>query len=750
MILLLGVCLPYIFYAAHLAEESVENRSDDWLPPHFQETQRLRWLESTFGGDEALMISYPGCSLDDQRLPAFAKRLVATEASGKPVFRRVITGSELLQELCGEPINLTREQAIKRLSGWVVGADGQTCAVAMISPQGKLDREGVVAEVRRAVAEVGLPVESLRMAGTTMENIAINETSTKWFVELSIASGLVCISLMYIAFRSVPLTLMVYGTAVISERLSLAWMHITNTPTDSVSTMTPALVYVLALSTGVHLANYYRDEIASGGLCSAPRRAARNGWKPCLLSTVTTALGLGSLLLSDLSPVQRFGGFAALGVSGMLCVQFLVLPFLWERFPPKAWAAKVRTTAQSDPFAHWWRKLAKFIESRHAAIAAVTAVIFIVGSFGVGRLEATARLHNLLPADAPLLQDYAWMESHIGPLVPLEVVLRFPADESSSLLERAQFVEEVRDVVETTPDIGNAICATTWLPPLPPVSGGMQSVIRRTVFNRRLADCKAALHESDLFRESESEQLWRIGASASASDPSLNYGHLMVHLKERVDPVLERHNADNGTHVTAVYTGSIPLMHKIQDQLLSDLVLSFLSALAMITIVMMLVMRSIPGGLLCMIPNILPTVIVFGGLGWLGPPIEVGAMMTAGAAIGIAVDDTLHFMTWFQRGLARGLNRIAAVDFAFHNCATAMLQTSLICGLGLLVFAFSPFVPIARFGWMLAALLGTAILGDLVLFPAILIGPFGAAFRPPNKTNDRPEWIAATVPDSTR
>lgn len=107
-------------------------------------------------------------------------------------------------------------------------------------------------------------------------------------------------------------------------------------------------------------------------------------------------------------------------------------------------------------------------------------------------------------------------------------------------------------------------------------------------------------------------------------------------------------------------------------------------------------------------------------------------------------------MTWFQRGLARGLNRIAAVDFAFHNCATAMLQTSLICGLGLLVFAFSPFVPIARFGWMLAALLGTAILGDLVLFPAILIGPFGAAFRPPNKTNDRPEWIAATVPDSTR
>ncbi len=737
MILLLGICLPYIFYAAHRAEESVENRSDDWLPPHFPETQRLRWLERTFGGDETLMISYPGCSLDDRRLPEFAKRLAATSVSGKPAFRRVITGSELLEELSDEPLDLTHEEAVERLSGWVVGSDRQTCAVAMMSPHGKLDREGVLAEVRRAVAEVGLPADSLRMAGTTMENIAINETSTKWFVELSIASGLVCITLMYISFRSLPLTLMVYGTAVICERLSLAWMHITNTPTDSVSTMTPALVYVLAISAGVHLANYYRDEVAAGDLSSAPRRAARNGWKPCLLATITTALGLGSLLLSDLSPVRRFGGFAALGVSGMLFVQFLVLPFLWERFPPTAWAAKVRKAKQSDPFAHTWCKLAKFIESRHAAIAVVAAVIFVVGSLGVTKLEATARLHNLLPADAPLLRDYAWMESHIGPLVPLEVVLRFSADEPSTLLERAQLVEEVREVVETTPDVGNAICATTWLPPLPRARGGVQSVIRRTVFNRRLAECKASLHESDLFRESESEQLWRISAAASASDPSLNYGHLMVHLKERVDPILQQHNADNGTHATAVYTGSIPLMHKIQDQLLNDLVLSFMSALALITIVMMLVMRSIPAGLLCMIPNILPTVIVFGALGWLGPAIEVGSMMTAGAAIGIAVDDTLHFMTWFQRGLSRDLNRTEAVNFAFQNCATAMLQTSLICGLGLLVFAFSPFVPIARFGWMLAALLGTALLGDLVVLPAILVGPLGKVFRAPNSQSQQ-------------
>ncbi|MBI2481831.1 MAG: MMPL family transporter [Planctomycetia bacterium] len=356
----------------------------------------------------------------------------------------------------------------------------------------------------------------------------------------------------------------------------------------------------------------------------------------------------------------------------------------------------------------------------------------VLGAFGIGRLQTTARLHDLLPANAPVLQDYAWLESHIGPLVPLEVVLRFPADDALSLLERAQLVERVRRVIASTPDVGNAISATMWAPPLPVTNGGLGSIVRRTVFNRALEERKDALEKTDLFRELDGEQLWRISAAAKASDEALDYGQLMHRLKTKVDPLLERHNASSGSSVTAVYTGSIPLMHKIQKQLLSDLIISFMAALILITLVMILVMRSIPAGLLCMIPNVMPSVIVFGALGWLGPSIEVGSMMTAGAAIGIAVDDTLHFMTWFQRGLTQGLNRVEAVRFAYRNCATAMLQTSLICGLGLLVFALSPFVPVARFGWMLAALLGTALLGDLVILPALLIGPLGAVFRSSN------------------
>jgi hypothetical protein len=129
-----------------------------------------------------------------------------------------------------------------------------------------------------------------------------------------------------------------------------------------------------------------------------------------------------------------------------------------------------------------------------------------------------------------------------------------------------------------------------------------------------------------------------------------------------------------------------------------------------------------------MIPNVFPALIVFGCLGWADSSVDIGAMMTASAALGIAVDDTLHFLVWFRRGADEGLPRRDAVRYAFEHCATPMLQTSLICGVGLFVFVLSPFGPTARFGWLMAIMLALAVAADLVLLPAMLVSPLGRCF----------------------
>ncbi|CAE7237622.1 unnamed protein product [Symbiodinium sp. CCMP2456] len=181
---------------------------------------------------------------------------------------------------------------------------------------------------------------------------------------------------------------------------------------------------------------------------------------------------------------------------------------------------------------------------------------------------------------------------------------------------------------------------------------------------------------------------------------------------------------------TAVYTGVVPLVYKTQRELLTSLKDSILSATVLIAIVMMFVLRGVAAGIASMLPNVFPIVVVFGALGWLGIKVDIGIMMAASVALGVAVDDTLHFLTWFGRGVREGLDRRTAVEQAFDRCATAMLQTTLIGGMGLAVFAVSTFTPTQQFGSLMITILAIALVGDLIMLPALLCGPLGWFFAP--------------------
>jgi len=141
-------------------------------------------------------------------------------------------------------------------------------------------------------------------------------------------------------------------------------------------------------------------------------------------------------------------------------------------------------------------------------------------------------------------------------------------------------------------------------------------------------------------------------------------------------------------------------------------------------------MINVRGGLISMAPNVFPVIIIFGAMGYMRIKVDIGSMMTASVAMGVAVDDTIHFLNWFRSGMASGLDRKQAIGLAYRRVATAMTQTTLIGGLGLSVFAFSTFTPTQRFGVLMLALLAMALIGDLIFLPAILAGPLGKFFEP--------------------
>ncbi|MBR4833848.1 MAG: MMPL family transporter [Thermoguttaceae bacterium] len=179
----------------------------------------------------------------------------------------------------------------------------------------------------------------------------------------------------------------------------------------------------------------------------------------------------------------------------------------------------------------------------------------------------------------------------------------------------------------------------------------------------------------------------------------------------------------------AKYTGMVPLVYKTQHELINGLTSSLVMAFFLIAFVFVVILRSAPAALIAMIPNVFPVVVVFGFMAWAGILVDVGTMMTASVALGVAVDDTMHYLTWFSDGVQSGMRPKEAALNAYRRCAPAMTQSTLIAGLGLFSFAFSTFVPTQRFGVLMLAILATALMGDLIFLPALLTcGPFGRFF----------------------
>ena len=202
----------------------------------------------------------------------------------------------------------------------------------------------------------------------------------------------------------------------------------------------------------------------------------------------------------------------------------------------------------------------------------------------------------------------------------------------------------------------------------------------------------------------------------------------------------ERESDGEQIAVSAMYTGIIPIVYKAQNQLLKSLINSIALAFLMIAGVMMLLLRdwsspfsfknsiNLVGGVVSMLPNIFPVVLVFGIMGWTGNLVDIGSMMTASVAMGVAVDDTIHFLSWYRLGLQQGKTRLDAIRSAYDRVATAMTQTTLIGGLGLFAFALSTFTPTQKFGILMLFLLSAALIGDLIFLPALLASPLGRFF----------------------
>lgn len=345
-------------------------------------------------------------------------------------------------------------------------------------------------------------------------------------------------------------------------------------------------------------------------------------------------------------------------------------------------------------------------------------------AFGMSRLTARVELEKLFDPNSEIISSLSKLETRMGPIDQAEFLIEFENASAENFHVRSQLVYRIQRYLLSLDEIGTSISLHNYLPREPRIRQ-LSSIVERRIFRQELDKQRDELAESRYLNVGSDSETWRISLRfpfTQETDVSKQQDIVTAAATRALNVLIKRDEfavITNPIHMD--YTGKNHLFHSAQLTLLEDFYRNFLLAFAIITPVLIVVLRSFWLGLIAMLPNLFPIVVLFGCLGWFNLPVDLAIAMTASIALGIAVDDTTHFLIRFREFGGDLTNVLTPVRKAICQCGPAMLHTTAIGSAGLLVYGFSQMVVVKNFSFAITGMLVLALLADIFMLPALLL-----------------------------
>ncbi|MEX0704933.1 MAG: MMPL family transporter [Planctomycetales bacterium] len=676
--LLWAVCLsfPFLYHAAETIPSN--NDIETWLPRESPVRATYNDFKREFGAEEVILVGLPGCGEDDALVESLATRL-----DRLPGIRRAWTPARLRAAM--REMQVPDAEIDAHLRGLAVSDDGKLIGlVALLSDEGLQDRAGTVGQVRDALDYCQLNEDRVCLAGapvvvSELDRLGNRASNKKLFV----ITLLISLGLLHWSIRQWKLSLSLLGLTIWAINATMALIKLAGGEMNFILGALSVMVMVFTLAIAIHFLHYYRSSLDKPDPLGA---ALAMAWKPCALATLTTAIGLVSLAMSDIGPVCQFGYGAALGSLVAMFTGLGLTPAVITVCPPLS-----RTSNEAGRGIAW---TSYWISNHPAKVTVATLALVAVTSVGVLRLKSRIDPLDFLPADGRVRSDVARIEEHLTNANSIEAVVDF-GGRDLAFVDQLSEVRRLDERIAAHPAVRHTTSVASFFPREMPQGFAAAAL---------LSKARERQGESDFV--SAGGNLWRISARISAG------------AGERTRVLRELEELTAGAPIA--FTGVAPLLEHAQHTIFRGFWESFSTAFLIITGVMIVSLRSLKTGLLAMVPNLTPICIVFGILGWIDFPVDIGMMMTGSIALGIAVDGTFHFLVRFEEHRRRVRDRRKASMLALLQTGTPIASAAVIASIGMLALALSNFSPTARFGYLMATLLLTALLGDLVLLPALL------------------------------
>jgi predicted RND superfamily exporter protein len=479
----------------------------------------------------------------------------------------------------------------------------------------------------------------------------------------------------------------------------------------------PSIMFVVGTSDVIHLVSKYLEHLRNG----VPKnQSIINAYKEVgvatLLTSVTTAIGFLSLMVINIEPIQVFGKYSALGVMLAFILTYTLLPaLLYMTKPPK----KLIEQKQTDTFwTKWLQKMFPVVLKRPKLIGATFIILLTIAGFGIYQLESNNYLLDDLDDSTIVKQDFNFLDANFGGVRPFEmgVVLKDTVNYSIHDEEVMNEIQKVETYLQEVYGVENLISVNqTMLMAHRSFTGNIDTNIQHITKNKRNKYVR-------MFKKKGGQIYARFvhNNTTRISGQLEDLGNIVItERNEHLYQFLE--DSINTELLEFKPTGTAHLIDQNMSYMAENLMLGLLIALAIVAIIMGFLYKSARMVLLAVIPNVLPLVFVAGFMGFTDIDLKFSTAVIFTIAFGIAVDDTIHFMSKFKIELRKGKSKLYALKRTFLSTGRAIILTSLILIGGFLLLIFSDFNGTYFIGIMISLSLIFAVFADLFLLPVLLI-----------------------------
>jgi len=572
------------------------------------------------------------------------------------------------------------------------------------------------------------------LAGTPIFNHFTVRILTEDMGLLMILSLVLIFLLLAVSFRALSAMVWPLVIIILANVWTVAIFAYLQIEVSTMFTITLFLIITIGVASSVHILSGYRYFLQSAEGSVDRLRALSIAYKKSgfsiVLAALTTMVGLSALIFTPLVPIRTFGFMSAFGIFVALLQTLFLLPAFLYYWSPVSHEKEIHSAAAAEKN-HAERVFQALLHKIYSAVVKAPVVIIVgflvvtvIVSLAIPRVKVDTSFTKLAKRGLGFTESLEMIDRYFGGANSVEIVvntnrtdgikdaLLFQAVEDFSqtvLKERPEFVPRINSIASAVKESYRVL------------KGGEERYYRIPGDTRTLSQVlftyESVDPESRRLMVDDDWSALRISLQVYTKS-SYEYTGFMDDLDRWIDQYFTPLNKPD---LVVTKTGGIPMMMKIIQYISLSQLKSFALALSVVSVILLVVFGSVKYGLIAVIPNLTPIAVMMGIAGWFGIDLDTDTLIVMPLAIGIVVDDTIHFMTHYRAEIARGSSTVEAIEVSIKEVGQAMMFTSFILMFAFLIFLISIYIPFVNFGIMAASAIAVALLADLFLLPALLL-----------------------------